>query len=267
MESWKPDWVGARACPRLWTSALKVCFPRTVLLGRMPSPTVALTDGFCDEQVAGMGNTFEPFGQILPSTFADVLRSNVERTNRVPSGVAFVHRKHRLATCGRTETALVAECALSHCQGTSKASWSIDSSWVHDGAIKEARDVPLHLNTRHMHSLFAARTQRGTQMCLPATLTRRCAGLRDTIKHIYDDSETTAEHAGQSRGHLLVTRTVRQGCQQSRFCFSITSDPILRWIIEYVLLTSDITPGFFQSQTGVHNYADDFAVDSLPLDN
>ena len=53
------------------------------------------------------------------------------------------------------------------------------------------------------------------------------AGAMMFLGHIYDDTETSIEHAG--RGQFAMARGVRQSCSASGFYYTICFDPILQW--------------------------------------
>ena len=92
--------------------------------------------------------------------------------------------------------------------------------------------------------------------------------LRRFLRGIYNDSTTSVEHAGATRGQLAIMRGVRQGCTVSGFLFAMAVDSVYRWLMSVVLPLEPHQPCFLQRCACA--YADDFTIataslrDSLP---
>ena len=54
--------------------------------------------------------------------------------------------------------------------------------------------------------------------------------LESFLQRVYNENTTAVEHAGQVRGHSDMVRGVRQGCLANVFLFTMTLDPIFRWL-------------------------------------
>ena len=87
--------------------------------------------------------------------------------------------------------------------------------------------------------------------------------LRRFLRGIYNDSTTSVEHAGATRGQFAMMRGVRQGCPVSGFLFAVAVAPVCRWLMSAVLPPDPHQPCFLRRCACAH--ADDFTLATASL--